>query len=211
MTLMLPNALKPRSKPQQARSRATHSRILEVSAELLAEVGMDGFNTNLLAERAGLGPRAIYRYFPNKHAILVALTEEIRAAERAWIGDLRRLGDSGDWRRGIEQAIDGYFQGALGLPGYAALRVAAEASPEIRALDLLSSKELEDDLAAGLKAVGLDLEPPHMAALCQTVMESANRILEIALRRPKGEAALLVRELKLMIVALLERYLCARP
>jgi AcrR family transcriptional regulator len=204
---MLPLELKPRSRPQQARSRATYSRILEVSAELLEEVGVDGFNTNLLAERAGFGTRAIYRYFPNKLAILVALTEEFRSAEKAWIGDLRRLDSPGDWRGAADQAIEGYYRAAARQHGYAALRAAAEAVPELRALDRLGNRELEDDLAEGLRSLGVEIDELHMLALCRTVMESANRVLDVALQSPPGEAELLVRELKLMIVGLLERYI----
>jgi hypothetical protein len=57
--------LAPRARPQQARSQATVERLLQVSAELLEEVGVNGFNTNLLAQRAGVAVRAIYRYFPS--------------------------------------------------------------------------------------------------------------------------------------------------
>lgn len=181
-------------------------RILEVSAELLEEVGIEGFNTNLLAERAGLGTRAIYRYFPNKFAILVAMAQALRATERAWIGNLREPASGGDWREAAARAIDGYFEAASRQPGYAALRAAAYAIPELREADSLENRALEQDLAAGLTALGVVLEPGRMRALCKTIMESSNRMLDIALQSPRDEAAQLVRELKLMITSLLENY-----
>jgi AcrR family transcriptional regulator len=182
-------------------------RILQASAELLEEVGVEGFNTNLLAERAGVGTRAIYRYFPNKFAILVALAEGLRETERAWIGNLRESEPGGDWRQAAARAIDGYFDAASRQPGYAALRAAAFATPELRELDSLENRELEADLAAGLTSIGVSLDPGHMRALCKTIMETSNRILDIALQSPADEAAPLVRELKLMIVSLLENYI----
>lgn len=181
-------------------------RILTASAELLEEVGVDGFNTNLLAKRAGLGVRAIYRYFPNKLAILVALSEDVRAAEQAWIGDLRNADPETDWRAVTHAAIEGYFQSASRHPGYAALRAAALATPELREMDRIANTQLESDLAAGLRGLGLKLEEAHLSALCRTVMESANRMLDIALMSPPQEAELLVRELKLMLVSLLQNY-----
>jgi AcrR family transcriptional regulator len=181
-------------------------RILEVSAELLEEVGIDGFNTNLLAERAGLGTRAIYRYFPNKFAILVAMAQDLRATERAWIGNLREPA-SGDWREVAARAIDGHFEAASRQPGYAALRAAAFAIPELRELDSLENRALEQDLGAGLATLGVVLDPGRMRALCKTIMESSNRMLDIALQSPHDEAAQLVRELKLMIISLLENYI----
>jgi AcrR family transcriptional regulator len=182
-------------------------RILKVSAELLEEVGIDGFNTNLLAERAGLGTRAIYRYFPNKFAILVAMAQDLRATERAWIGNLRDPAPGGDWREATARAIDGYFEAASRQPGYAALRAASAAIPEIRESDSLENRDLEADLAAGLTALGVDLDRGRMSVLCKTIMETSNRMLDIALQSPRDEAAELVRELKLMITSLLENYI----
>ncbi|HEX4196296.1 MAG TPA: TetR/AcrR family transcriptional regulator [Caulobacteraceae bacterium] len=182
-------------------------RILQVSAQLLEEVGIDGFNTNLLAERAGLGTRAIYRYFPNKFAILVAMAQDLRAAERAWIGNLRQPASDGDWRGAVARAIDGHFEAASRQPGYAALRAAAFAIPELRESDDLENRKLEQDLAAGLTTLGVVLDPGRMRALCKTIMESSNRMLDIALQSPRDEAAQLVGELKLMITSLLENYL----
>jgi AcrR family transcriptional regulator len=182
-------------------------RILKASAELLEEVGIDGFNTNLLAERAGLGTRAIYRYFPNKFAILVAMAQDLRATERAWIGNLREPASDGDWRGAVARAIDGHFEAASRQPGYAALRAAAFAIPELRESDDLENRELAQDLAAGLTTLGVTLDPVRMRALCKTIMESSNRMLDIALQSPRDEAAQLVRELKLMITSLLENYI----
>jgi AcrR family transcriptional regulator len=182
-------------------------RILKVSAELLEEVGIDGFNTNLLAERAGLGTRAIYRYFPNKFAILVAMAQDLRETERAWIGNLREPASGGDWRETAARAIEGHFKAASRQPGYAALRAAAFAIPELRESDSLENRKLAKDLAAGLTTLGVVLDPEHMRALCKTIMETSNRMLDIALQSPRGEAAQLVRVLKLMIISLLENYI----
>lgn len=199
--------LKPRSIPRQARSRATVDHVLRVSAELLEEYGLEGFNTNLLAERAGVNLRAIYRYFPNKKAILVEMAEKLREIERAWVGDLGQVVDQSNWRAVVDQAIDGYYQAAARHPGYVALRAAAQAMPELKAIDQAESIALQDDLAAGLTRAGLALEPAHLSALCETIIESASRILDIALQSPPSRAERLVRELKRMIVNLLADYL----
>ncbi|MBP7702258.1 MAG: TetR family transcriptional regulator [Phenylobacterium sp.] len=198
-----------RARPQQTRSQATLERILALSAQLLEEVGLKGFNTNLLAQRGDMSVRAIYRYFPNKWAILVAMADRLRLLERAWIGDLRHLAVLEDWREVVDRSIDGYFVAASHYTGYAALRAASQASPELRRLDDEISLELTEDLAAGLQELGVDLPEPRLNALCQTIMQSANRILEIALLAPPAEAELLVGELKRMITNLLADYVPA--
>ena len=62
-----------KNKPRQDRAKRTYEAILEAAAELLVEVGVERISTNLTAERAGITVPALYRYFPNKYAMLNAL------------------------------------------------------------------------------------------------------------------------------------------
>jgi len=62
-----------KNKPQQERAKRTYEAILAAAAELLVEVGVERISTNLVAERAGITVPALYRYFPNKYAVLHAL------------------------------------------------------------------------------------------------------------------------------------------
>ena len=68
-------SLKPRKIPQQSRAEQTVATILEAAARVLETKGMDGMNTNLVAQRAGVGVGSLYQYFPNKDAIIVALSK----------------------------------------------------------------------------------------------------------------------------------------
>lgn len=78
--------LAPKKRPAQQRSVETYERLLAVTAELLAEVGVERLSTNLVCQRAGLSPPALYRYFPNKYALLHALGERLMQAQNALIG-----------------------------------------------------------------------------------------------------------------------------
>jgi AcrR family transcriptional regulator len=62
-----------KNKPRQERAKRTYEAILSAAAELLVEVGVERISTNLIAERAGITVPALYRYFPNKYAVLNAL------------------------------------------------------------------------------------------------------------------------------------------
>jgi AcrR family transcriptional regulator len=62
-----------KAQPLQERSRQTYEAILAAAAVLLEEVGIDSLSTNLICARANLTPPALYRYFPNKYALLKEL------------------------------------------------------------------------------------------------------------------------------------------
>jgi AcrR family transcriptional regulator len=73
---MLPKpAPAPRKRPKQERSQATVEAILTATARILTESGYDQFNTNRVAELAGVSIGSLYQYFPNKEALIVALAE----------------------------------------------------------------------------------------------------------------------------------------
>jgi len=63
-------ALAMKKQPEQQRATETFELILDVTARTLEDVGIDRLSTNLVCERAGLSPPALYRYFPNKYALL---------------------------------------------------------------------------------------------------------------------------------------------
>jgi AcrR family transcriptional regulator len=62
-----------RKIPRQSRAQDTVDVVLEAAAQVLEASGESGFNTNVVAERAGVSIGALYRYFPDKQAILRAL------------------------------------------------------------------------------------------------------------------------------------------
>src|SRR5262247_3195924 len=69
-------AVAPRKRPVQERSRSTVDVILEAAAQVLERDGYAAATTDLIAERAGVSIGTLYQYFPNKDSILLALTQE---------------------------------------------------------------------------------------------------------------------------------------
>ncbi|MDC5359829.1 TetR/AcrR family transcriptional regulator [Acinetobacter baumannii] len=71
--------LDPRKRPRQARSVATFEAILEAAARILESLGFARFNTNAVAELAGVSIGSLYQYFPSKDALIVELIRRERA------------------------------------------------------------------------------------------------------------------------------------
>lgn len=67
--------LKPRKIPRQARSKTTVDAIVEACARLLGAGDYPSVTTNHIADRAGVSIGTLYEFFPNKEAIVAALTE----------------------------------------------------------------------------------------------------------------------------------------
>ena len=65
----------PRANPVQNRALMQREKILNVTSDLLKTVGLDDLTTILIAKKVGISIGTLYHYFPNKHAILYALSE----------------------------------------------------------------------------------------------------------------------------------------
>lgn len=72
----------PRRKPLQARAQATVAAILEASVRILRKKGRGAFNTNEVAEVAGVSIGTLYGYFPDKDSIYIALARQILQEDR---------------------------------------------------------------------------------------------------------------------------------
>ena len=76
-------SLDPRKTPKQGRARVTYDAILEAAAHIIAGHGLAAFNTNAVAERAGVSIGSLYQYFPNKDALMAALIKRQQDAQLA--------------------------------------------------------------------------------------------------------------------------------
>ncbi|MEM9286326.1 MAG: TetR/AcrR family transcriptional regulator [Pseudomonadota bacterium] len=79
------------SQPRQQRAIETYERLLRVTGELLGECGFEGITTNLIAERAGVTPPTLYRYFKDKYDVMTALSKRLMDVQDAL---LETIGES---------------------------------------------------------------------------------------------------------------------
>jgi len=76
--------------PKQERSSRTQAAILHAAREMISEGGVESLTVSGVAARVGLTTGAFYARFRNKDALLQALFEETRAANRTEIDVFRR-------------------------------------------------------------------------------------------------------------------------
>jgi AcrR family transcriptional regulator len=104
------NVLTKNSKPgkrgrppgRTAEGKATRRRIYETAIELIAERGYEGATLRDVATRADVSPTLLYRYFPNKRAVVLALYDELSEAFAAKAAAL----PAGRWRDRFIRALE---------------------------------------------------------------------------------------------------------
>ncbi|WP_282295160.1 TetR/AcrR family transcriptional regulator [Stenotrophomonas sp. PS02289] len=103
-----------RKRPSQRRSVATVDAIIESAARILEARGHAGYNTNDIAQLAGVSIGTLYQYFPNKDAITNALLlRELRALSDALLTDAA----AGSEEEGLERMIETAVRHQLGRSG----------------------------------------------------------------------------------------------
>src|SRR3954471_22092521 len=96
-----------KKQPAQQRGTDTGERILEVAARTLADVGIERLSTNLICERAGLTPPALYRYFPNKYAVLGELGQRLMQLQNECVARWVTLEVLSGTTEDLERALEG--------------------------------------------------------------------------------------------------------
>ncbi|WP_285791194.1 TetR/AcrR family transcriptional regulator [Micromonospora sp. NBRC 101691] len=126
-------AAQPSRVPQQERSRATRTRLLEATVDCLVEHGWSGTTTTVVATRAGVSRGAQLHHYPTRAALVTAAVvhlAERRAAELRTEAEALPAGP-----RRLDRVIDMLAAAFTGPLFVAALElwVAARTDPELRA------------------------------------------------------------------------------
>ncbi len=161
-------------EPQQDRSRATRSRLLEAAVACLADVGYSGATVAMVAELAGVSRGAAQHHFPTREALFVAAVEHV-ANERS--EEIRRQMVTCDGRRVtthqvVEMIIDTYagtlFRAAL------ALWVASASAPDLREQVVpLEARIGRQVHRVTVELLGVDESQPGVREIVQATLDMA--------------------------------------
>lgn len=194
-----------RRKPVQQRSAQRVERMLEACASLIEELGYDGVTTTLIAERAGVAVGSLYQFFPDKRAVVQALT--LRNLERFMANVVQRF-DSAElehWWDAVDSMFDVYVEMHRTVPAFSRLHFGDVV--DTRLLD--EGKDNNAVIAEGLAALiserfGRSME--ELALPVAVAIEAADGVLKFAFRRNDRGDQVVVDEAK----ALIKGYLSTR-
>ncbi|MEU9064289.1 TetR/AcrR family transcriptional regulator [Streptomyces sp. NPDC048430] len=108
-----------RRVPVQQRSADRLARILDAGAALLDETGYEQLSTRAVADRAGVPIGSVYRFFPNKRALVDALAERnLQVYADRVVARLEAIPER-EWRAAIDAVLDEYLAMKRSVAGFA--------------------------------------------------------------------------------------------
>jgi AcrR family transcriptional regulator len=116
---------------RQARGQQRIEQLLDVAAQVFAEVGFEAATTNAIAARAGISPGSLYQFFSNKDAIAEALAdrfvERLRSTEAIFGPEIEVL----PLDELIDHVVDPLVEFHVSHPGFQALFSGSIVSPRL--------------------------------------------------------------------------------
>lgn len=175
------DVLAPRALPVQKRAKETVKLILETAADLVDEVGLIAFSTNLLAKRAGIRIRTVYRYFPNKLGVLIALVRHLNDDGYENVETFTEFSDpEQDWREVVSAWLEDLTQWMSERPGARLAMTWSYCIPELVAIQEESDEIWTRGLMSAMRARGVDLPPEKLFAVCHSFAASLDAMAEMA-------------------------------
>jgi AcrR family transcriptional regulator len=106
----------------QQRSAKRVEQMLEACAALIDELGYDGVTTTLIAERAGVAVGSLYQFFPDKRAVVQALTKRHLDHFTKEIEERLDWEHLEHWWHGVDTIIDIYVEMYRTVAGFGRVR-----------------------------------------------------------------------------------------
>jgi AcrR family transcriptional regulator len=197
--------LQPKVLPRQGRGQETYERILGVTADLLGEVGIERLSTNLVCERAGLTPPALYRYFPNKYALLHTLGERLMQVQNSLLEAWATPATLGLPQAELELRVMDLFIDTLKLtesaPGGVWITRALRAVPALQQVRIESHRHVTGLIEAAFMQARPEIDRGQVRVFARLAVETAYATQEMLFDDPELDPLTVGRMMASMIAA----------
>lgn len=180
-----------RNEPVQARSTARLTRLLDSAAEVIDEIGYERLTTAMVAERAGASIGTVYRYFPDRIAVLQSLSLRFLAESAEEIRTVLADEAHQDWAQALDAVIDVAVRSFETKPGFRSLRFG----------DVIDVRPIEGDrthnsviasIIAASFAERFGLDGDDLAVHCEVVVQIVDSLMSRAFAlQPSGDARII--------------------
>jgi len=192
-------------RPKQLRSRQTYERCLDAAGELLAEVGVQAINTNLICARAGITPPALYRFFRDKYDVLAALAERLMERQGAvleqWLGQ-HAAGGIQSLSAHVAELVRANARVMREQPGAIWIMRSLRAVPQLTPLRQSSNAAATKVLVEAYAPYFAHISRERLALRVRISVEFAYTMDEALLECPPDEAEQMLQEASRMLASL---------
>src|SRR4051812_43564244 len=177
-----------RRVPVQGRSLARVNRMLDACAELIDEVGYEGLTTTMLADRAQVAIGSVYQFFPDKRAIVHALTMRNMDTYVERLSRRIATAEMANWWDAVDAAVDEFISMNRTVPGFRTLHFGDVVDRNLLDADRDNDTVIAEKLGQLLvHRFGLR-EEPELAFTLTLAVEIADALIKLAFRRdPFGD------------------------
>ena len=201
------NILQARRKPLQARALKRHEQILDTTAELLEKVGVDELTTILIAKSLKISVGSLYHYFPNKIAILYALSQRWLDEITLALNDIdATLVDNEDLHRFADHCTNRLLEVYRRQRGILHLVQAMFSIPELRALDEQHDEFMIVRFNNMFVRLGFGLGGKELNRIARIYLELIHAMSLVIVEERGAQASRTTDDLKFMAYSLLHRY-----
>ncbi len=184
-----------RTEPTQRRSSQRLDALLDAAAEIVDESGFERLTTQMVAERAGASIGTVYRYFPDRVAVLHALRERSVRRFRERIADDLEGAELETWWSVIDRSIDVCAEMYRGEPGFS---VVHGANRELAEGDL--EPELAHRMASLIEAeFGGDIDSAELRFRLGVAIELGDALISRAFQRDHSGDERYIEEAKRIV------------
>jgi AcrR family transcriptional regulator len=194
--------LEPRRRPTQERSHKKFDHLLEVSRELLLEVGFESFTCEEVAHRAGLPIGTLYQFFQNKYVIVCELDRVDAVAVRQELEQFASEIPSLDWLKFLDRLIDHVAALWVSDPSRRAVWHAVQSTPNTRATAAVTERELASEVAYVLGPLTPGTPRERRTIMAEVIVHVVYSMLNFSIRDGQNHTEAVV-ELKRLLAAYL--------
>jgi AcrR family transcriptional regulator len=192
-----------RRNPVQERSNDTVQQILAATSVLLEQKPSQELTTSRIAVEAGISIGGLYRFFPDKQAILDAIA--VRAMEEFQSGLERELSESfpEDGAALLDLVIDAYVRFLDARPDFRSIALGQHISPSTR------RRQVQPDIGPSglIKDFMMNLvgatETAELDVRLRIASEAGERLIAYAYEQNPEDRKIVVREMKRLLAGYL--------
>ncbi|MFS0886388.1 TetR/AcrR family transcriptional regulator [Aeromicrobium sp. 179-A 4D2 NHS] len=199
---MTAQILQPRKRPTQERSKVKFDHLLQVSRDVLLELGFESFTCEEVARRAGLPIGTLYQFFANKYVIVCELDRQNAVAISSELDKLAAELPTLDWLVLLDRLIDHMAQLWINDPSRSAVWYAVQSTPVTRATAEVTERELAARVAHVLAPLTPGTPRDRRKIMAEVLVHMAFSMLNFSVRDQQEHAESII-ELKRLLASYL--------